>query len=120
MEIKIGFGIGFNRDGQPIRPKERTEALVNIRNKACELFGGCNMVHGQGSWESPEGRIVDEPSVTLIIWVTGNPVDIGRHCLNARKLASFIRQLLNQHTVLIHYTDGDLGEAEEYDEGPAV
>lgn len=122
MEIKIGFGIGFTSSGLAIPPSHVQRSLGLIVRRAVELFGGCNIVRGEGAWRQVDGKVVTEPSITLIIWVSQNDTDgqCTRDCESARQLAEEIRREFHQQSVLIHYSDGDLGEAEEEEHGPVA
>lgn len=100
MRYEIGFGIGFDRHNQRIDPVQQAEAIKLILVEAAGMFGGCNLVQGQGAWIDPAGTLVVEQSVTLVIDTAGRSTEFGEaDTVKIGKLATFIGRLLNQHSV---------------------
>lgn len=103
MRVEFGFGIGFDRDNRPLDVMFVRAACKSILVKACQLFGGCNMLPGQGAWIDPDGNLVMEESRVLIVDIV-RPGRFGSESGaddNAKidEMAHFVRRALNQAAV---------------------
>jgi hypothetical protein len=102
MRYEFGFGIGFDRDNYRLKPEFVAKACKTILVKACELFGGCNLLVGQGAWINGEGTLVLEESRVLVVDTTttgrGSEFSVADDAKVA-DLALFIRAALNQEAV---------------------
>jgi hypothetical protein len=93
MKIDITFGIGEDRDGNPIAPDVAEANILRIAKLASDLFGGCSLTRHDGAWVNGEGRLVTEPSLTLSVAADGGADPLP--------LAQYARKLLQQDTVLV-------------------
>lgn len=105
MQLQFGFGVGFDRDNQPINAGFAAKALKQILMEASRMYGGCNLVRGQGAWVDSQGTLILEDSCTLTVNVI-QPGRFGSESgvedrAKADQLASFIRAELNQTAVYI-------------------
>jgi hypothetical protein len=55
MRVEFGFGVGFDRDNVPINAGVAARAVKQILVEASRMFGGCNLLRGQGAWIDPSG-----------------------------------------------------------------
>lgn len=105
MRYEFGFGVGFDRDNVRLEAGFVAKALKQIIVEASRMYGGCNVVRGQGAWVNPQGDLVLEDSCTLTV----NVIQGGRfgsefgtdETAKAQKLAEFIRAELNQQAVYV-------------------
>lgn len=100
MRIEFGFGVGFDRDNQPLDPEFVRLACKSILVRACQVFGGCNLLKGQGAWIDGTGTLVLEESRVLVVDISGKGTEQGRFGqLKTAEMAEFIRAALNQAAV---------------------
>jgi hypothetical protein len=102
MRYEFGFGVGFDRDNRPIPAEFARKACKSILVKACELFGGCNLLNGQGAWVDGDGTLVLEESRVLVVDSTagGRGSEFGSvDAAKVAELSEFIRSALNQAAV---------------------
>lgn len=97
--MRVGFGLGYDRDGKPLEHVERL--LYGVKACATRMYGGCFLVRGEGVWDSGRG-IVSEPGAVLTVYG-----DISHS--GAATFARRIGQLLDQKAVMLEYN----GRAEE-------
>lgn len=100
MRFEIGFGIGFDREGKRIDVTQQIETQKLILAQAAMVFGGCNLIAGQGAWINGKGDLVVEESRVLVIDAHASQEDA------AFKLAEFVRRVLNQEAVHVSRLDG--------------
>lgn len=93
MRFEITFGVGFDRNGNPLDSVTVREGIKYVLSEAALAFGGCNLVNGQGAWISPSGTLVVEETHTLIM--DGDDVDEDK----ATRIARSIRRVFNQEAV---------------------
>lgn len=103
MRVEFTFGIGFDRTNEPITTKFAHNATKQILVEACGVFGGCNLIAGQGAWVDSAGSLILEESRTLVVdIVSANRFgsEFGADD-NAKivALAEYIRSSLNQAAV---------------------
>lgn len=103
MRVEFGFGVGFDRNNEPLTHEFVRLATKQILVEACTAFGGCNMVAGQGAWTDENGTLVLEESRILVVDIVA-PGRIGGEYdasddAKIRKLAEYIRSSLNQAAV---------------------
>lgn len=101
-ETKVLFGVGLNRDGNPIRRTEAQLSLENLKTWAMLHHGGFTMHGHEGGWQEGDEFHV-EPGVTFSIFGIELPEEETR-------LAHKIRDLFNQKSVLL--VRARTGEAE--------
>lgn len=105
MRIEFGFGVGFDREHRPLDRDFVRAAVKSILVRACELFGGANLLQGQGAWLAPDGTLVLEESRVLAVdCCPGGDRLAGTEwdsTLDTRVagMAEFIRSALNQEAV---------------------
>jgi len=99
MRYEIGFGVGFDQDGNALSAYHVNECVKMILVEACRHFGGCNLITGQGAWLNGKGDLVVEESRTLIIDASRTGRLVSDLEADAKGLAEFIRKLLNQESV---------------------
>lgn len=102
MRIEFGFGVGFDRDKQSLPAEFVRKATKQILVKACELFGGCNLLNGQGAWINATGDLILEESRVLVIDTSGRMggAEFGQdEDAKVAAMAEFIRAELRQEAV---------------------
>lgn len=102
----IGFGIGETRDGFAITDDQRRAILQAVKETAAGIFGGFTLFNVQGGWVNPEGRLVEEPGISLLI-CSPQP----EHVL--REFADYVRRVACQHSVVLTGPDGSVSFVEE-------
>lgn len=104
MRYEIGFGIGFDRHGNAIRSDHAVECIKLILVEACQRFGGCNILPGQGAWIDGKGTLIVEESRVLIVDTDARNTSrlAADHLREAKELASYVRGVLDQEAV--HFT----------------
>ncbi len=103
LRIEVGFGMGFDKNHQPL---ENAPALLErVKSKALELFGGFTFYTSQGGWRHADGQLATEDGGTLLIFASDLP---GRAAeTDARNLATFVKQALNQEAVALGITSAE-------------
>jgi hypothetical protein len=100
MRYEIGFGVGFDRDGQALPAGRVQQAIRAILVRASSVFGGCNLLNGQGAWVDGSGTLVLEDSRVLVIDVAGPGSRFtGDTEAKVQELVQFIGTVLSQHSV---------------------
>jgi hypothetical protein len=103
MRVEFTFGIGFDRTNEPIPEKFARNATKQILIEASNVFGGCNLIAGQGSWIDVAGNLVLEESRTLVVdLISANRFgsEFGADDnVKIATLAEYIRSSLNQAAV---------------------
>jgi hypothetical protein len=102
MRYEFGFGVGFDQDHGRLNAGFVAKACKSIVVKACELFGGCNLLNGQGAWIDDSGTLVLEESRVLVVdtTATGRGSEFGAADeAKVADLAEFIRAALHQQAV---------------------
>lgn len=95
---RIYFGVGEDRDRQPIPDLDRS--IKRIKQAACSCFGGFTLVESAGGWLNPEGIVVEEKGYVLTI-LTSNNVDHVTRFAHA-----FILMELNQAEIMLELPAG--------------
>lgn len=91
--VRIGFGIGFDRNGRIIPDIENKVSLV--LRLASQAFGGASLIPVRGGWVNPAGQLVVEAGYSLVL--CNIPVStLG----DARIFAGEIKNLLGQQSVM--------------------
>lgn len=103
MRVEFGFGIGFDRNNNPLPERQVATALRQILITASKLFGGCNLLPGQGAWVDATGNLVLEESRVLVVdIVAGNRIG-GEFGLEEQEkinvLVRYIQTVLDQAAV---------------------
>jgi hypothetical protein len=105
--IEFGFGVGFDKDNNAIDSSTADAAARSVLIEVALQFGGGNLVHGHGSWDSGKGVIV-ERSCTLTADIPNTlPMFEAREKIAI--VVARIKQVLNQaavHVVCVHHADG--------------
>lgn len=99
MRFEIGFGVGFDKHGNPIDPCHVRECIKLILVEASRRFGGCNILAGQGAWVDDSGTLVVEDSRVLVVDTSANNRLEADNVASARQLAVFVRNVLEQQAV---------------------
>lgn len=103
MRVEFGFGVGFDADNRPLSAKHIQTATRQILIRASQLFGGCNLLEGQGAWVDPAGNLVLEASRILVVDIISGRFggsEFGQDDdAKIRELARYIRVILNQAAV---------------------
>lgn len=107
MRYEIAYGVGFDRHSVPIPLGTVAKFDREIVIHACNRFGGCNLVSGQGGWKDDAGSIVLEESRVLTINTEkGGAVAI---------FAEWVRSQLNQTAVIVTAIDVEPEFVREFD-----
>jgi hypothetical protein len=103
MRYEFGFGVGFDRDHVRLNAGFVAKACKSILVRACELFGGCNLLQGQGAWIDDRGTLVLEESRVLVVDTTSTGRGSSEFSVaddaKVADLAEFIRAALHQEAV---------------------
>lgn len=94
MRIVFGIGIGFESDGKAIPDHIAHERIQSATRLACERFGGCFIVHGNGGWIDEGGKLIVEPGITLTVESDASQAD-------ASEFASILASLFRQSAVMV-------------------
>jgi hypothetical protein len=103
MKISISIGVGSDKDGQPVLGvSDKLELVVSRVN---DEFGGCSVIHGDGSWKDERGKVVSEPCVIIVIIVPGLVTDNTAAVDTAKKVALFATTIFDQSCVLVDWSE---------------
>src|SRR5689334_21475876 len=92
--VEIGFGIGNDRNGFPIKARTLQHNKTAIETRAVHEFGGYTWINTSGGWMNPKGVCVKEQGMTLLLLGSGD-VFVKR----ARDFAVDLRDDLKQECV---------------------
>jgi hypothetical protein len=94
LKFTLAFGLGLDKDGQPITPIRKELALEVLRKQALRLLGGYQLHFAEGGWRSDTGVDFQE---TCLILTTTQPLDFDTAKLEA--VAQSGKDTLNQQCV---------------------
>ena len=99
MRVEFTFDIGEDKDGQPIDNLDLK--LERIQTQLAKAFGGFTRTDTVGGWINPTGRLVLERGCVIHVYAKDELVQY------AGQIASDIRRVLNQATVLLSLGGND-------------
>ena len=120
-EYRIGFGVGYDRNGEPLADADVEQAVKIAGMHAAELFGGYSYWRCQGGWVNDKGEHVHERGVQWsILAQAGNddPYNVDQARLRHWALCLAVR--LNQQAFIFIGPDGSadiIDVASEHSEG---
>lgn len=92
--VEIGFGIGFDKNGVPIR---KIDAEVDdFIHRASRRFGGVAAIKVNGGWVNGQGDMVNEPGMILRI----DGIQTDKDMASAKQFALAVKDALNQESVV--------------------
>lgn len=100
MRFEIGFGVGFDRNGKAITDWYVGHAVREILAYTARLFGGCNIVAGNGAWMDGDQLIIEQSRVLVVdVQAPCGGAKAHKALEDVRVLADFIGRTLNQKAV---------------------
>ena len=96
VRVEFTFGIGLDRDGNPIARHAANIAIGAILADASKLFGGGTLVLGQGFWRDPATGVVAREDTATIHTDLPVPEEIA-----TARLVDSIKRHLNQAAVRV-------------------
>jgi len=107
-KIEFGFGIGEDRHGRLIAQNDAKRAVRAICDKAASLFGGYTLLDTFGGWKNEQGRLVEEPGKTLVIYITDAMQEFANVEARKIKLVTLVKELLDQQAVAVITTEVEI------------
>ncbi len=105
IKVEFGFGIEEDKDGNGISPQKlRNDLLPSIESFAAQTFGNYTLYQTDGGWINPQGRLVQERGMTLMVLVSPDRVNLDR-VINS--MATTVRDSLKQVCVAVTQTEVD-------------
>lgn len=106
-KIEFGFGVGKDRNQNPISDQMRTAAMDVIKAEAAKRFGAFTLTITDGGWTNPAGLLITEPGYTLSVMI--RPLDNAFVAMQeaeriGQSFAQFICGVLEQEAVAIIIT----------------
>ena len=95
--IRVSYGIGKDRDNNPIETDIAVAAESEILTMAARIFGGATISDTRGSWIDESGHLVIEQGRSIVIMVD-DLLKTGYDRI--APLISLIKSSLNQSVVL--------------------
>lgn len=106
MKAEITFGTGFDRDSNVIDRAKLALDITAFKTRAAKAFGGYTLLSGIGGYVNVNGQLVEEQSVTIVVILTANELNSEADRVSSvAGLASHIRKVLNQESVLVSFTE---------------
>jgi hypothetical protein len=100
VRIDFTFGVGQDKEGLAIDRDQQQRAIREIKTEAAKLFGGYTLYQAQGGWINGGGRLVEEDSMTLTVYITDEILGYSRQN-DVAQLSSTIKEQLNQESILV-------------------
>ena len=104
MRIVFGVGIESYADGSAIHSEIAQLLLKQAVQVTVELFGGCTVQHGKGSWVNGRGITVSEPSVSIIVEAGNSQFDLEAFIAHAR----FLKTCFAQESVMVSVSPSEI------------
>lgn len=97
-KIEFYFGVGYDKDGNPISRETVDSAVQAIQHRAAELFGGVTLCKTRGSWHNhaTDMTVHERGFVATVLMDTTENVD-GK----ISALADLIKSELVQQSVVV-------------------
>ncbi len=103
-EYRIQFGVGEDRDGQPIGTDERRDMVAAICGRAASTFGGWTLYDHKGGWIDDKGRAVIEPGHTLSLVISNTRDNTAED--RAKAFAGVVCRAARQQCVMLIWPSG--------------
>lgn len=89
----------IQKDGTPVYPPARYQAVCDVRDGLTGQFGGCTLVEGEGAWKHSDGRIVVERVTLVSTLVDEDRLQEAGEAFDG--IAKYLKDALNQECVLV-------------------
>lgn len=89
----------IQKNGIPVYPPARFQAVCDVRDGLTGQFGGCTIVEGEGAWKHEDGRIVVERVTLVSTLVDEDRADEAAEAFDG--IAKYLKTALNQECVLV-------------------
>lgn len=96
-------GTGFDRNGTVIGSAARDAFISQAQGYLTDKYGGFTMYEGRGAWKDKQGLLVEEDSVTFVVYVTEEESVKGvvKFEGDLYKTNLTLKSLFNQESVLV-------------------
>jgi len=98
LDVRVGIGLGEDRNGRAIHPGDSDAIVDRICRLAAKATGGYTTVDCDGGWTNGEGRLVKEPGIILYVMF---PESVRTDTI--RNFAKLVGRAANQECVVLSY-----------------